>query len=797
MAKNKELETKVIIGAEMKKNVKRVIRSVQQSFYSLNASIDKVTKGIALATTAMATAAAAASVVATRELYKMGEGWEKANDTIRIGTGATGKQLEALNESMQRVYAQLPAGKDEVSSTIADINTLTGAEGKALEDYASAALKASKMLGSDVKSIYMEASKAFNAFNIPAEEMAGKLDYLWKVSQSTGVGIDKLAQGAVAGQATFRQLGFSFEQSTALLGQLDKAGVSSSAALAAMKKGVVELAKAGAKDFSKAFTALSQKIKNARTETEAINIASKVFGARGGGEIAKALRDGRMSADAFTKSLELSGESIDAAYADTANFAEKMTPIKHKVELALKPLADTVFKQINELVPVVGGVVEKYLPTIQAHATELSVKVKELSDRFMKWIQEVDFEKLASDIKQAFAEGLDKAREWLPILETWGKRIAIVIAAVKGLSVAVSTYNLLSGAIAMCVTVLKPFFLLISLSCQGIWKLVVAMKAVLFWHGWVKVATALQAGWNTALFTADLAMTKVSKGMKALAAWHGWVKVATALQWAWNIALNANPIGLIVLAVAALIGIGWLLYNNWDDICAGMQAAWDWLCEQLSALWEPCKKGLAIAWEWLGTKWDEITGGIRDTWDKICGKVTEKWEGVKTSLSNAWEGIKTACAKAIDWMMEKIQPFLDAWDAVKNGVSGVLAKVGLGGGDEPEKKARGGFTHGIAICGEAGTEAVISFDPAYRAENQRYVATAASLLGGSATFTPRAESAPAQSSFSFGDIHISPVFNGSGNVDRRSILRAIEDCIPDVLDKLQEEANARKLHRYA
>lgn len=757
MAKNKELETKVIIGAEMKKNVKRVIRSVQQSFYSLNASIDKVTKGIALATTAMATAAAAASVVATRELYKMGEGWKKASDTIRIGTGATGEQLDALNESMQRVYSQLPTGKEDVAAAIADINTLTGAEGQALESYATAALKASKMLGTDVKSIYTEASKAFNAFNIPAEEMAGKLDYLWKVSQSTGVGIDKLAQGAVAGQATFRQLGFSFEQSTALLGQLDKAGVSSSAALAAMKKGVVELAKAGAKDFSKAFTALSQKIKNARTETEAINIASKVFGARGGGEIAKALRDGRMSADAFTKSLELSGESIDAAYADTANFAEKMTPIKHKVELALKPLADTVFKQINELVPVVGGVVEKYLPTIQAHATELSVKVKELSDRFMKWIQEVDFEKLASDIKQAFTEGLDKAREWLPIIRDVGKGLIWFIGIVKGLSILNSTISLITTAV---------------------------------------------------------------KGLSA------------ALVF-----LATNPVGWVILAIAAIIAIAWLLYDNWDevcawckeaweifadwiydvwvetsawfeekwyelvdiwdDICAGMQAAWDWLCEQLSALWEPCKKGLAIAWEWLGTKWDEITGGIRDTWDKICGKVTEKWEGVKTSLSNAWEGIKTACAKAIDWMMEKIQPFLDAWDAVKNGVSGVLAKVGLGGGDEPEKKARGGFTHGIAICGEAGTEAVISFDPAYRAENQRYVATAASLLGGSATFTPRAESAPARSSYNFGDIHISPVFNGSGNVDRRSILRAIEDCIPDVLDKLQEEANARKLHRYA
>ena len=89
----------------------------------------------------------------------------------------------------------------------------------------------------------------------------------------------------------------------------------------------------------------------------------------------------------------------------------------------------------------------------------------------------------------------------------------------------------------------------------------------------------------------------------------------------------------------------------------------------------------------------------------------------------------------------------ETWNKVKGAVTG--SNVG-----EVEAKARGGFTKGVAICGEAGTEAVISFDPAYRAENQRYVATAASL-------------------------------------------RALEDCIPDVLDKLQEEANARKLHQYA
>ena len=43
-------------------------------------------------------------------------------------------------------------------------------------------------------------------------------------------------------------------------------------------------------------------------------------------------------------------------------------------------------------------------------------------------------------------------------------------------------------------------------------------------------------------------------------------KLAAAGQWALNIAMSANPIGLVIAGIAALIGIGYLLYKNWDSI---------------------------------------------------------------------------------------------------------------------------------------------------------------------------------------------------------------------------------------
>src|SRR5690606_26166339 len=57
--------------------------------------------------------------------------------------------------------------------------------------------------------------------------------------------------------------------------------------------------------------------------------------------------------------------------------------------------------------------------------------------------------------------------------------------------------------------------------------------------------------------------------------------VATAAQWAWNAAMNANPIGLIVAAIAALVaGIIWFFTQTeigqqiWQGFMTWLQEAW-------------------------------------------------------------------------------------------------------------------------------------------------------------------------------------------------------------------------------
>lgn len=71
--------------------------------------------------------------------------------------------------------------------------------------------------------------------------------------------------------------------------------------------------------------------------------------------------------------------------------------------------------------------------------------------------------------------------------------------------------------------------------------------------------------------------------LEGLTALGGLVKVVTAAQWLWNAALSANPIGLVVLAVAGLTAAGIALYKNWDTVKTKILEIWDAITSGIKA----------------------------------------------------------------------------------------------------------------------------------------------------------------------------------------------------------------------
>jgi len=78
----------------------------------------------------------------------------------------------------------------------------------------------------------------------------------------------------------------------------------------------------------------------------------------------------------------------------------------------------------------------------------------------------------------------------------------------------------------------------------------------------------------TAAVTAQMIINALVTAYKA---WQTVTKTQTALQWLLNIALNANPLGLVALAVGVLVAAIYSLYKNFDKVTSAIKTAWEWL----------------------------------------------------------------------------------------------------------------------------------------------------------------------------------------------------------------------------
>jgi len=61
-------------------------------------------------------------------------------------------------------------------------------------------------------------------------------------------------------------------------------------------------------------------------------------------------------------------------------------------------------------------------------------------------------------------------------------------------------------------------------------------------------------------------------------------KAAAAAQWLWNAAMSANPIGLIILAIAALVVGIILMIKHWDKVKEVFGKVWDWIMDKFKAV---------------------------------------------------------------------------------------------------------------------------------------------------------------------------------------------------------------------
>lgn len=752
--KGTEFNAIVKFGGKTDSSLQRAFSSVSKGVSKLDSGINKALKGAALAATAMAAAFTAAAVKVTKDCIEAGAQFEKQmsnvatllDGNVKARIDELGDQIIDVKRKTKKPIEDLTNGAYQIISAFGDAPDTA----KKLEISAKAA-KAGIAETLDAVNLFSAQMKGYG--NTSAEFMQQCSDMNFQVVKLGQTSFPELAAALPSVVPLAKMMGVTIQEVNGYMATMTGVTGNASEVTTQLASALTALLKPS-KEMTKKINALGfadgQAMVKARGLQGSLEILRKtvktdiefgqLFGRKEGinfalaatGSLADTVRE-------KTKAMYEATGSTEAAFAKQGdNTIAKWQAISNAIEVAQIEIG-------QKLNPYLKTLAENLLPVIEKYLGEAVKQVDIWLPKIEAWLKSVDYEKLWKDTKATFIEVKDTLKEWLPIIRDVGKGLLWFIGIVKGLSILNSTISLITTAV---------------------------------------------------------------KGLSA------------ALVF-----LATNPVGWVILAIAAIIAIAWLLYDNWDEVCAWCKEAWeifaDWIydvwvetsawfeekwyelvdiwdsiCADAQSLWDGLCSGCEEAWNSFSHLLEVEWENIQADWDELCDGVKSGWEGVKTALSNTWEGIKNACARAIDWMMEKIQPFLDAWDAVKNGVSGVLAKVGLGGSDEPEKKARGGFTRGVSICGEAGTEAVISFDPRYREQNQGYLMTAAEMLGMTAAPASRVEAH--SSTYNFGGITFSPVIKtNGGTASTQSIVAQLRAAIPDLADMLEEEMEKRNAHRYA
>ena len=185
--------------------------------------------------------------------------------------------------------------------------------------------------------------------------------------------------------------------------------------------------------------------------------------------------------------------------------------------------------------------------------------------------------------------------------------------------------------------------------------------------------------------------------MAGLYAKAGVLKVVTAAQWLWNAAMSANPIGLLVVGIAALVAAGILLYQNWDKVREFMATLWD----------SPAFAVIAFVSGPIG--WVIAAGvGLIANWEAVKSWFTLLWDDPAAALTAFADMIMGKFGSALAWIEEK-------WTNLKNLFSGGLGGgVAVGGGsvDIASNAAGGIYGQGAFLTSfaENSAEAAIPLD---------------------------------------------------------------------------------------
>lgn len=201
-------------------------------------------------------------------------------------------------------------------------------------------------------------------------------------------------------------------------------------------------------------------------------------------------------------------------------------------------------------------------------------------------------------------------------------------------------------------------------------------------------------------------------------------RVAAAAQAAFNLVMMANPIGLIIAAVAALAaGLVWFFTKTELG-----QRIWKGFTEYLKTAWESIKAAFSAAWTIIGGIFDAMVTKAGQVWDGVKSKFTSVVDFVKglpskiaSAATGLWDGLKSGLVGVLNWIGDKWNSFASS---LSIDLPGTALDVTL---PKMPRFAAGGYAQGGRISGPGSgrSDSILGYPAMVRVSNGEFIVNAA------------------------------------------------------------------------
>lgn len=573
---------------------------------------------------------------------------DEALDTVTTKTGLTGDALAELQEIAKDIATGMPTSFQNAGDAVGELNTQFGLTGEKLKSASELLIKYAEINETDISSSAISAKQAIEAYGLTAEDLGMVLDNVTKAAQDTGQSVDTIVQKAIDGAPQIKGLGLSFEEGAALIGKFEKSGVDSSAALSSLSKAAVIYAKDG-KTLTDGLNETVSAIQNSTSETEALSIASEIFGSKAAPRMVDAIQRGAFSFDDLAEAAKSSSGTVSTTFDETLDPIDKLTQYSNQAKEGMAELG--------------GKLLETVIP-----ALEPLMGMLESSVNWFTSLNETDQQTIVilGLVTTAVMMLLDAIAPLVIAIGAIGAPVGIVVAAIV-------------GAIAV-----------ITLIIQAIMN----WGAITEWlqSTWDSYAAWLSELWTNIVTTATTAWSNFTAWLSGL--WSSVVSTGQSLWSSFTSSLSNIFSSLITGAQSLWSSFTSTLSNLWSGLVSTGSNLFNNLSSTISGIF------------------NGILSTASNIWNSIKSTISNAIDGAKNAVSNGVNAIKNLFNFQIKWPHIPLPHFrvsgsANPLDWLKGGLPSIGIDWYAKGGIMTKPTLFGMNGNRAMVGGEAGAEAIL------------------------------------------------------------------------------------------